>query len=412
VHSPGAALHYRDFRLFQAARFSIILGLEMLNVAVGWQVYAISGRALDLGLVGLAQFVPVMSLTLVAGHVADRFDRRRVVMACTLALVLAAALLFQFAQKGSGQLTAIYAVLVLIGTARAFSGPASQALMPHLVPAEHLGNAVAWASSTFKIANVIGPAVGGLLYAWRGASTVYVVSAVELVIALGLIGEMQIRLGRMEKSALSWSTVLAGVRYVWEQRIILGCISLDLFAVLLGGAEALLPIFARDILHVGPWGLGLLRSASALGAAVTAVWLAYHPVARRAGPIMLACVAIFGVATIGFGLSKSFPLTLLALAVIGASDMVSVFVRMTLVPLITPPEMRGRVSAVNLIFIGASNEFGEFESGLTAQWLGAVRAVVLGGLGTLFVVSAWTALFPSLRNLDRLEDGKQAKRAD
>jgi MFS family permease len=406
VHSPGAALQYRDFRLFQAARFVVILGIEMLNVAVGWQVYAISGRPLDLGYVGLAQFVPVASLTLVAGHVADRFDRRRIVMACTGAYAISAALLFALSYYGNRELPLIYGVLILVGTARAFSGPASQALMPHLVPPEHLGNAVAWASSAFKIANVAGPALGGALYAWRGPQTVYLASAAALACALTLMVEMNIRLGRMEKSDLSWATVLAGVRYVWQQKMILGCISLDLFAVLLGGAEALLPIFARDILHVGPWGLGLLRSASALGAAATAIWLAYHPVSRRSGPIMMACVAIFGMATILFGVSRNFALTLFALALIGASDMVSVFVRMTLVPLITPPEMRGRVSAVNLIFIGASNELGEFESGLTAQWFGAVRAVIYGGIGTLAVVGAWCGLFPDLLKLDRLEDAR------
>jgi len=380
----------------------------MLNVAVGWQVYAITGRALDLGFVGLAQFVPVAGLTLVAGHVADRFDRRAVLLACNSALVIAAGILYVLSRRPIGDANGIYAVLVLLGTSRAFSGPAGQALMPHLVPAEHLGNAVAWGSTVFKIANVIGPAIGGLLYAWRCAATVYMVAGVELFVALLLIGDMRIRLGRMEQSALSWKTVLAGVRYVWRQRIILGCITLDLFAVLLGGAEALLPIFARDILLVGPWGLGLLRSASAVGAALTAIWLAYHPVARRAGATMMACVAIFGAATIVFGVSRNFLLTLAALAVIGASDMVSVFVRMTIIPLATPPEMRGRVSAVNMVFIGASNELGEFESGVTAQWLGAVRAVVFGGAGTLAVVAASIGLFPSLRRLDRLEDAKTA----
>jgi MFS family permease len=403
VNTPGAAFQSRDFRLFQAARFATMCGLEMLNVGVGWQVYAITGRALDLGFVGLAQFLPVFGLTLVGGHVADRFDRRRILIACNVTITSAALLLYFISRRGVPQVAPIYAVLTVLGVARAFSGPAGQALMPHLVPLTQIGNAVAWGSTVFKIANVVGPTAGGLIYAWRGASAVYGAAAGALLGATASLLSMRIRLGRMEQAGLSWATVLAGVRYVWQQPIILGSISLDLFAVLLGGADALLPIFARDILHVGPWGLGLLRAAPSLGAAATAIWLAWHPIGRRAGSIMLTSVAIFGVATVVFGRSENFALTMAALAVIGASDMVSVFVRMTLVPLFTPPEMRGRVSAVNMVFIGASNEFGEFESGLTAQWFGAARAAVLGGLGTLLVVGAWIGLFPSLRGLDRLE---------
>jgi MFS family permease len=403
VHAPFGALRYREFQLFQAQRIAAIIGLEMLNVGVGWQVYAITGRALDLGFVGLAQFVPAFGLTLVGGATADRFDRRAILFACLVAATVAAGLLFTFAAHDVRDVRLIYGALALIGAARAFSGPAGQALMPHLVPEEHLGNAVAWGSTAFKVANVIGPAIGGVVYAAFGAASVYASSGAALLVAAFFVAAMRTRLGRMEQSPLSWATVLAGVRYVWRHRIILGSISMDLFAVLLGGAEALLPIFARDLLHVGPWGLGLLRSAPAVGAAAVAVWLAYHPVKRHAGAIMLAFVALFGVATIVFGVSRDFGVSLAALAVIGGADMVSVFVRMTLVPLFTPPAMRGRVSAVNMVFIGASNELGEFESGLTAEWLGAVRAAVLGGIGTLLVVAAWTTLFPSLRKLDKLE---------
>ncbi len=380
-----------------------MVGLEMLNVGVGWQVYAITGRALDLGFVGLAQFLPVFGLTLVGGHVADRFDRRRILIACNLTIMIASALLFALSHYGMRDVKPIYGVLVLLGVARAFSGPAGQALMPHLVPVENLGNAVAWGSTIFKIANVVGPTAGGLIYAASGADTVYAGATIAILGAAVSLTAMKIRLGRMEKAELSWATVLAGVSFVWAQPIILGCISLDLFAVLLGGADALLPMFARDILHVGPWGLGILRSAPAIGAAVTAVWLAYHPVVRQAGLVMLTAVVGFGASTILFGYSRNFELSIIALILIGASDMVSVFIRMTLVPLFTPDEMRGRVSAVNMVFIGASNEFGEFESGLTAQWLGAARAVIVGGVGTLLVAAAWIGLFPSLRGLDKLE---------
>ena len=400
MSSPGAAFESPDFRFFVAARFTAILAIEAVNVAVGWQVYALTGRALDLGLVGLAQFLPIAGLTLVAGHVADRFDRRMILLLCFLTYAACAVMLSR-----SADVRFIYLVLVLIGAVRAFSGPASQALMPHLVPPEHLGNAVAWGSSAYKVANVAGPAVGGLAYALVGPRGVYLGAAALFVAACALMSAVRIRLGRMEHAALSWKTVLAGVEYVWRHKLVLGSISLDLFAVLLGGAEALLPIFARDLLHVGPWGLGLLRSASAIGAAITAITLAYRPIKERLGHVLFVSVAIFGLATIAFGVSRNFIVTMFALSIVGASDMVSVYIRMTLVPLVTPPEMRGRVSAVNLIFIGASNELGEFESGVTAQWLGAVRAAVAGGVGTLVVVGAWLGLFPALRNFDRFQDG-------
>jgi MFS family permease len=297
---------------------------------------------------------------------------------------------------------AIYGLLVVLGVARAFAGPAGHALLPLVVPKEDLPGAVALSSSNFQIGLIAGPALGGIFYGLvKQAAPVYATCAALSLVAASLSFSVRAR-GAPEKKAASLESVLAGVRYVWNNKLLLGAISLDLFAVLLGGAVALLPIFARDILKTGPWGLGLLRSAPAIGAAIVGLALARWPLTRRAGPAMLACVAIFGAATVAFGLSKSFTISLVALLVIGASDMVSVFVRQVLVQLATPDEMRGRVAAVNLVFIGASNELGEFESGVTAAWLGVIPAVVVGGLGTMIVVALWAILFSDLRRADRL----------
>jgi MFS family permease len=399
------AFAFREFRLFMGARILSILASQMQSVAVGWQVYETSHRALDLGYVGLAQFLPAAGLSLVTGHVADRVDRRRVVMACHVALAVCSALLYFVSRAGAHDVWLIYAVLVLVGTARAFMGPASQALLPHLVPTEEFGSAVAWGSSTWQITMIVAPAAGGVFYGATGSATpVYATCAALCLAAVALLALMRVKTGRAEKRATSWTTVLAGIRYVFENKLVLGATSLDLFAVLLGGAVALLPIFARDILATGPWGLGILRSAPAVGAALTAIALAIKPLQRRAGRIMFACVALFGAATIVFGVSHSMALSVVALFVIGASDMVSVFVRQQLVILATPEAMRGRVSAVNMVFIGASNELGELESGVTAQWLGAVPAVIAGGVGTLAVVAIWAFLFPQLRDVDRLRE--------
>jgi MFS family permease len=392
-----------DFRRFLSSRLLSILGLEMVSVAVGWQVYALTGRPLDLGYVGLAQFLPAVVLTLPAGHVADRFDRRRVVLVCHLAFGLCAALLAWLAYRRVSTPLPIFAVLVLVGIARAFNAPAAQALMPSLLPEKDFSNAVAWNSSSFQVATVAGPALGGGLYAALGnAELVYLLATALAVADAAVLLRVRTRTGRMESGATSWSTVLAGVRYVVRNKVILGVISLDLFAVLLGGAAALMPVFARDVLHTGAWGLGLLRSAPAIGAGVVGVVLAARPLTRHVGRTMLLGVAVFGATIVGFGLSRSLWLSLVILVVMGASDMLGVFVRLTLVQISPPPEMRGRVNAVNMLFIGASNELGEFESGLTAQWLGPVRAVVAGGIGTLLVVLAWTRLFPALLRVDRL----------
>ena len=392
-----------DYRRFLGSRLLSILGLEMVNVAVGWQVYALTKRPLDLGYVGLAQFLPVVLLTLAAGHAADRFDRRRVILVCHLAFGVCSGLLAWLALGRVQTPVPIFAVLVLLGCARAFNAPAAQALMPSLLPEADFPNAVAWNSSTFQVANVVGPALGGVLYAAFGnPEAVYFLAAglatLDVIVLLGV----KTRTGRMEHKAASWATVLAGVRYVWENKIVLGAVSLDLFAVLLGGAIALMPVFAQDVLHTGAWGLGILRSGPAIGAGLVGLYLAAHPLKRHVGRTMFTGVAIFGATIIAFGLSRSLWLSMVILIVMGGADMLSVFVRLTVVQISPPPEMRGRVNAVNMLFIGASNELGEFESGLTAQWLGPVRAVIAGGVGTLLVVLAWSRLFPELRRLDRM----------
>ncbi|HET6983098.1 MAG TPA: MFS transporter [Myxococcaceae bacterium] len=392
-----------DYRRFLGSRLLSILGLEMVNVAVGWQVYALTKRPLDLGYVGLAQFLPPLFLTLPAGHAADRFDRRRVVLLCHLAFGLCSGLLAWLALTEIRTPVPIFGVLVLLGCARAFNAPAAQALMPSLLPEADFTNAVAWNSSTFQVANVVGPALGGGLYAIFGhPEAVYLLAAGLAVVDILVLLGVKTRTGRMEKKAASWATVLAGVKYVWENKIVLGAVSLDLFAVLLGGAIALMPIFAQDVLHVGAWGLGILRSGPAIGAGVVGLYLAARPLKRRVGRTMFIGVAIFGLTIIAFGLSRSLWLSFAILVVMGGGDMLSVFVRLTVVQISPPPEMRGRVNAVNMLFIGASNELGEFESGLTAQWLGPVRAVIAGGVGTLLVVLAWSRLFPDLRALDRM----------
>jgi MFS family permease len=404
----NAAFLSRDFRLYQLARVMVIIGAEAQALAVAWQVYQITHRALDLGYTGLALFLPGVLFILPSGHVADRYDRRQVILVCYSLQVFCTAALFWFSLRGLQSVWPIYGVLALIGTGRSFSGPASSALVPHLVPKEHFVNAVTWGSTIFQIANIAGPAIGGILFtlplhsAIRGATAVFLFTLVTLIGYLALISMLSVRPGRMEKRATSLDVVLAGFHYVWRRKILLGSISLDLFAVLLGGSVALLPIFAQDILHAGPRGLGILRAAPALGALSVSISMAFRPIRRRAGKKMLLCVALFGLGTIAFGLSRSIPLSVLALLLVGGADMVSVVIRSSLLQLATPPEMRGRVSAVNSLFLGASNELGEFESGLTAQWWGAVRAVVIGGIGSLAVTGIWSVFFPSLRRADTL----------
>lgn len=397
------AFRYRNFRLLITARFLSVVSSEMISVAVGWQIYALTHRPLDLGLVGLAQFAPGVLLFLVAGHTADRHARQSILRTCYGAFGICAALLLVLTLRGTAVAWPIYLVLLGNGAVRAFNGPAGQAFLPQLVKPEHFANAVTWGSSFFQVATILGPMAGGLIYGFAGsAAPVYATAMVAYSIAAILVSAIRVELAPRKKMEESVGVILEGLRYIWRSKLILGCISLDLFAVLLGGAVALLPVYASEILKTGPYGLGVLRAAPGVGAVVVAILLAHHPLRRRAGLSMLYCVAGFGVFTIVFGVSHSMALSLGALALTGAFDMVSVIVRSTLVQLTTPDEMRGRVSAVNMLFIGASNEMGQFESGITAQWFGTVPSVVLGGVGTIVVVLAWNWLFPVLRRVDKL----------
>ncbi len=396
------AFTYPDFTVYEIARFLIVIALEMQSVAVGWQVYETTHRALDLGYVGLAQFLPGVVLFLPSGHATDHFDRRKLLMCCYAGFAVCSALLLTISLRGA-TIRAIYLVLVLLGIVRTFNFPASRALLPQLVPEEHFQNAVAWHSSVFQGATILGPSVGGVLYAlFHGPAAVYATGATVAVVAVVSMRWVKPSSRKRQSPPINLKSVLAGFTYIWRQKVVLGSITLDLFAVLLGGAVALLPVYAREILHTGPWGLGLLRSAPGVGAAAMAIAMAHRPLKGRAGLTMLLCVAGFGVFTIVFGISHSLVLSLIALFLVGASDMVSVIIRGTLIQVATPDEMRGRVNAVDMLFIGASNQLGEFESGLTAHWFGTVPSVVLGGIGTLVVIGIWAWGFPELRNADKL----------
>jgi len=399
---------HRPYALFWAARVSGTMALQMSAVAVGWQVYSLTRQPLDLGLIGLTQFLPAVGLALPAGQLIDLLDRRLVVLACLVVELLAAIFLAGYALAGLVATWPIFVAIFILGVSYAFHAPANSALMPNLVPARLFPTAVAWSSSGFQGATIVGPAAGGLLYAF-GAPVVYLVVSALLAIAACLILAVrppaQAPRARVRFEA---GQIFDGLRFIWSRPIVLGAISLDLFAVLLGGATALLPAIAADVLLVGPWALGLLRSAPAVGALVVGVWLARHPLRQHVGLIMFASVAVFGLSTIVFGLSTSLVTSAIALVMLGASDMVSVVIRQTLVQLATPDAMRGRVSSVNFIFIGTSNQLGEFESGLTAHWLGVVPAVIVGGIGTLLVVALWAWRFPDLRRartLDLAEHG-------
>ena len=393
-----AAFRYPDFRYFIGYRVLSVLSSEMQAVAVGWQVYELTRQPLDLGFVGLAQFLPGILLFLVAGHAADRIPRRTILLVCLGGLSTASLLLLAFTLRGVQRVYPIYLILLLNGAARAFSQPAAQALLPTLVAERHFPNSVAWSSSTFRTATIVGPIAGGLLYSFsHSPAVVYAFAVVAYLAALVLTSRIRRTPVTQPPRAAAPEMVLEGFKYLWSNKLILGAISLDLFAVLLGGAVALLPVYASDVLYVGETGLGLLRCAPGVGAVLTAVLVAHRPLGRRQGGLMLWCVFGFGLFTLVFGVSRSMAVSLVALAFAGACDMVSVVVRSTMVQLGTPDHMRGRVSAVNTMFIGASNEMGQFESGITAQWFGTVPAVILGGLGTIAVVAAWVKLFPQLR---------------
>jgi MFS family permease len=398
-----AAFTHPAFVLFQIARFLIVAAVEMQAVAVGWQVYEITKRPLDLGFVGLAQFLPAILLFPVSGHASDRFKRRNVLSICYVGFAVCFALLFALAHRRVHTVAAIYVVLLLLGVVRSFNGTASRAILPQLVPEKDFPNAVAWNATTFQTATILGPSFGGILYAaFHGPSVVYGVALLTAIAATVSTFRIKPEVKARPREPMTFKTAFAGLDFIWSKKLILGAISLDLFAVLLGGAVALLPVYAREILHTGPWGLGLMRTAPGVGASIMAVLLAHRPLRGRSGPALLWAVAGFGVFTIIFGLSRSLTLSLIALLLLGASDMISVIIRATLTQLATPDEMRGRVTAVDMIFIGTSNEFGQFESGVTAQWLGTVPAVVLGGIGTLVVIGLWAWIFPELRHAGEL----------
>ncbi|HEX3753718.1 MAG TPA: MFS transporter [Rhizomicrobium sp.] len=401
---PPSIYRPHDLHFFVASRFVATVAIQVQSVAIGWQIYGMTHSTLALGMVGLCQFLPMFLLTLPAGDITDRFNQRRVyslaalLQACCSAMFLVLSLFFPHTAWP------FYLVLMLFGAARGFTGPSGSSLLPFLVPQERLTKAMAFSSSVFTTAVISGPALGGFLYA-LGPAHVYSICIAGFVGAALIVTRLGGRRFIPETSQASrYDRVAEGVRFVRSRPVVLGAISLDLFAVLLGGATALLPVYARDILHVGPQGLGVLRSAPAVGSFTSALILTHRPIRRHVGIKMFAVVVGFGAATIAFGLSTNFFLSLFALSMLGVTDMVSVFVRSSLIQLATPDAMRGRVSAVNMLFIGASNELGEFESGVTAALFGTVPAVVLGGLGTLTVVAIWMKLFPPLRRVDRFAD--------
>jgi MFS family permease len=398
-----------DYLRFWLSRVTSTLGVQIQSVALGWQVYAVARETMNVaqsaffvGMIGLAAFIPVFLLALPAGEAADRYDRKTILRLCYAGEILTALALVAASTLGFATLPFLLAVAVAFGTSRAFMGPAATALGPMLVPRSLLPRAIALNSLAWQGASIIGPALGGLLVALSPAAS-YAGAAGLYLFALACIQGIRGNTRPEVNPGSRWALMKEGLAYVWTNKIVFGAISLDLVAVLLGGATALLPVFARDVLHVGPEGFGLLRAGPAIGATLVAVYLARHPIRRRAGPVMFAGVAVFGLATIVFGLSTSLPLSVFALAVLGGADMLSVYVRQTLVQIVTPDAMRGRVAAVSSLFIGASNELGEFESGVVARFLGPVGAAVFGGVGAVLATGLWARLFPDLRKADRLE---------
>ncbi|WEN15966.1 MFS transporter [Rhodanobacter sp. AS-Z3] len=400
--APDSLLQHHAFVAFWFARIASGFGFQMLSVAVGWQIYAITGRAFDLGLIGLVQFIPSVLLALPAGHVADQFERRRIVLLGQVVEWIAIAVLAGMSLAHGIHEFGILLLVFVIGLAKAFEFPALQSMLPALVPTEVLPRAMAVNGSAGQAAMIMGPAVGGFLYV-AGPGVVYSTCAVLYLLSIAVMARLRYTQAAPKREPATLKTLFAGVHFIRRRPDVLGVISLDLFAVLLGGATALLPIFAKDILHTGPWGLGLLRAAPAVGALLMSIWLARHAMQRRVGMIMFASVAGFGVATLLFALSTTLWLSLIALFALGAFDMVSMVIRGSLVQLDTPDDMRGRVSAVNAIFINTSNQLGEFESGMLAAWLGAVGATLVGGIGTLVVVGLWMGMFPSLCRRQKLQ---------
>ncbi|AWV23711.1 Macrolide-efflux protein [Roseomonas mucosa] len=402
AEAASPLLRNRSFLLFWVTRVSSALAFQVIAVSVGWQVYALTGSTFALGMVGLAQFVPQMILTLPAGHIADQYDRRHIMRACQLAEALAGLTLAATALAGHTPTWLVFVAVAAVGAARAFESPATTSLLPGLVPSSQLQQAISLTSSAMQTAMILGPALGGLLYA-LGAGLAY-----SIVTALFLTAALATTLIRLDhtpprREPLTLANAFAGIGFIRTRPILLGVITLDLFAVLLGGAVALLPVYAKEILHTGPWGLGLLRSSPAIGALAMSLLLARFPMRHHAGLKMFGAVGVFGLATVVFGLSTWLPLSVAALVVLGAADVVSVVIRSALVQFATPDHMRGRVNAMNMLFIGASNQLGEFESGVTAALLGTVPAVVLGGIGSIVIVLLWMRVFPALRRVDNLE---------
>jgi len=407
-----AVLKNRDFKLYLASRFCASIATQMVIMAVGWQVYHITGRVLDLGLIGLSQFLPFLCLVLFAGHVADQFDRRLIIMLGHCAYAVCTLLLLSFAWLNLRTTLPIFAVLAFLGITRAFQMPAAQSFVPTIVTTANLRNALALNSSANQVASILGPSVGGIVYAIAerllgqntGAGVVYGAAAILVLAAITLVSLIRKRRIAASRAALSWSTLLSGLHFVWHRKTVLGAISLDLFAVLFGGATALLPAYTRDVLHAGPDVFGYLRAAPGIGAGAMALWLAFRPISRHVGVTMFAGVAAFGMATVVLGLTSLFWVALIALVILGMGDMISVFVRSLLVQLQTPDEIRGRVSAVTSVFIGTSNELGEFESGTTAAWFGLVPAIVIGGVATMVITVLWARVFfPALWRMQTFE---------
>lgn len=402
-------LRRRDFMLFWASRLSATLGVQIQSVALGWQVYAVAREthsvaesAFYVGLMGLISFLPIFFLALPAGEAADRYNRKTILALCYTGEIATAGLLVAASIYGFATLPLLLAVAAAFGTARAFMGPAGTAMGPMLVPRSLLPRAIAWNSLAWQGGAIAGPAIGGLLLAHSPGLSYSVTCGLYLLAGVCVLS-IRMNTRPVVQPGSRWALMKEGLAYVWANKIVFGAISLDMVAVLLGGATALLPVFARDVLHVGPEGFGLLRAGPAIGATIVAIYLAAYSIRRHAGAIMLSGVAVFGAMTVVFGLSKSLPLSVAALAVLGGADMLSVYVRQTLVQLVTPDPMRGRVAAVSSLFIGASNELGEFESGVVARFLGPVGAAVFGGIGAMIVTGVWARLFPALRKADRLE---------
>ncbi len=397
-----AAFGHRSFLAYWLARFATTFATNVVSVAVGWQVYDLTRDPFDLGLVGLVQFFPALALVLVTGTVADRFGRRTIMGITSIIEAGCAVALVWLSWNGLTSVVAIFALLFVFGIARAFFWPASASLVANLVPAKDFANAVAWNSSAWQTASIVGPAAGGLLYG-ISAEAAYGSAAVGMLAAGLLVLTIPKPAQRSSAQRANWADVLGGFGYIWREKVVLGAISLDLFVVLLGGVVALLPVFARDILVLGPWGLGLLRAAPGVGALTVALWLSGGPVRDRAGMVMFTCVALFGGFNLVFGLSGLVWLSIAMLALAGAADMVSVYVRETLIQIWTPDELRGRVNAVNMVFVGASNELGEFRAGTMAALIGTVPAVVFGGAGSIAIAGLWIVLFPQLARVRRLD---------